>query len=698
MPGTARLEAYFQALTSGNRQVFRDLCASVSFETSEVPDGASAVAHYLDSPSYVTAGAKLLSVRNATVEKFSVGYDGALSVVGGSGTAAFGTLGGRGMNLGNGTLYQNVNYPGCWEFFSGVVIRDGGTLRLQASGYSKTSSDPVIAAEQTWNNGAVTFKALTVDITDTASASGSLLMDLMVASSSMFSVTKAAYVTLGGSGCGLSLGSGGNWIYGAGINLYSGASFSIGNGFPGTGGASMTRPDTDTMALLTGGTERVRITSAGNVGIGTTSPGEQLSLGGYGAIQAVTGNSYGYLTHQYGSDNGSDHLSLAGNFRRTSGSAGTIGTAALGVAEVLVITGGNGSAAGEIRLATGGVGASLADRLTVKWHGDIGIGTSTPDGRLHVASGTLTADTAPVFTGTQTWNNGTIAFTAFKVNVTDTASASGSLLMDLQVGGTSKFAVRKDGRLSIADSLIMTGSAATSYVSSTYAGGAGTISMRITFPDQGSVFDDGIMIGSADQLLISSRAITFGTLVQAWRRNNGTTVAPIAIFSGDSACAFLGGLDASASLLLYGSAGYNPYSVGLVASSGGRLFFWFHQSIANNDFEIGLRGTGFSGWSDRVTAGYGENYILSFESDIRDAANAVSFGFRSKTTLSTAGACLLAAYNNTTLKFSVDKDGNVAAAGTLKFGTHSAIGAETVTGYVTITDAAGNSRKLAVVS
>ena len=46
-------------------------------KTSVVPDGASAVAHYLDtSTSYTTPGAKLLSVRNAGVEKFSVGYDG----------------------------------------------------------------------------------------------------------------------------------------------------------------------------------------------------------------------------------------------------------------------------------------------------------------------------------------------------------------------------------------------------------------------------------------------------------------------------------------------------------------------------------------------------------------------------------------------------------------------------------------------
>ena len=39
-----------------------------------------------------------------------------------------------------------------------------------------------------------------------------------------------------------------------------------------------------------------------------------------------------------------------------------------------------------------------------------------------------------------------------------------------------------------------------------------------------------------------------------------------------------------------------------------------------------------------------------------------------------------------------------AGTGNLKFGTHSAIGAETVTGYITIKDSGGTTRKLAVVS
>lgn len=41
---------------------------------------------------------------------------------------------------------------------------------------------------------------------------------------------------------------------------------------------------------------------------------------------------------------------------------------------------------------------------------------------------------------------------------------------------------------------------------------------------------------------------------------------------------------------------------------------------------------------------------------------------------------------------------NFEATGTMKFGTHTGIAAESVTGYLTVTDAAGNSRKLAVVS
>ena len=48
-----------------------------------------------------------------------------------------------------------------------------------------------------------------------------------------------------------------------------------------------------------------------------------------------------------------------------------------------------------------------------------------------------------------TWAASGTVFTAIKMNVTDTASAAGSLLMDLQVGGTSRFKVDKNGSISL---------------------------------------------------------------------------------------------------------------------------------------------------------------------------------------------------------------------------------------------------------
>ena len=43
------------------------------------------------------------------------------------------------------------------------------------------------------------------------------------------------------------------------------------------------------------------------------------------------------------------------------------------------------------------------------------------------------------------WNDGATTFTSIKVDVTDTASAAGSNLMDLKIGGVSKFRVDKAG-------------------------------------------------------------------------------------------------------------------------------------------------------------------------------------------------------------------------------------------------------------
>lgn len=59
---------------------------------------------------------------------------------------------------------------------------------------------------------------------------------------------------------------------------------------------------------------------------------------------------------------------------------------------------------------------------------------------LTVSSATHTTS-APVLDAAQTWNAGGVTFTGMKLNVTNTASAAGSKLLDLQVGSTSNFQV-----------------------------------------------------------------------------------------------------------------------------------------------------------------------------------------------------------------------------------------------------------------
>jgi hypothetical protein len=54
---------------------------------------------------------------------------------------------------------------------------------------------------------------------------------------------------------------------------------------------------------------------------------------------------------------------------------------------------------------------------------------------------------ANIYDMTDTWNNAGTTFISVKMNVTDTASHALSKLMDLQVGGASKFGVSKSGHV-----------------------------------------------------------------------------------------------------------------------------------------------------------------------------------------------------------------------------------------------------------
>ena len=70
-----------------------------------------------------------------------------------------------------------------------TYVETGGTV---------TASDPVLDLSQTWNNGAVTFTGLKLNVTDTASAAASKVFDFQVGGSSVVNATRGGLLLASG--------------------------------------------------------------------------------------------------------------------------------------------------------------------------------------------------------------------------------------------------------------------------------------------------------------------------------------------------------------------------------------------------------------------------------------------------------------------------------------------------------------------
>jgi hypothetical protein len=141
----------------------------------------------------------------------------------------------------------------------------------------------------TWNAGATVFTAIKMNVTDTASATGSKLIDLQVNGTTRFDVDKNGQVEIS-----------------AGTALLPSLA-ALGDANTG-----MWFPAADTIAWSTAGSERMRIRSDGNIGIGTTGTADSAiyvirnitgattaySLNFAGLIQSdVTGSATGIFTN-----------------------------------------------------------------------------------------------------------------------------------------------------------------------------------------------------------------------------------------------------------------------------------------------------------------------------------------------------------------------------------------------------------------
>lgn len=115
----------------------------------------------------------------------------------------------------------------------------------------------------------------------------------------------------------------------------------------------------------------------------------------------------------------------------------------------------NGSSllgAGDLVISSGGSPGGSTTQVQFNdagaFGGDAGLAFDKTTGKLTVGGKTITAS-APVLDLSQSWNASGATFTGIKFNVTSDVSALGSLLMDLQVGGTSKFSVNKAGNVNL---------------------------------------------------------------------------------------------------------------------------------------------------------------------------------------------------------------------------------------------------------
>ena len=89
--------------------------------TSGVADGASAIGHELDTiTSLATGGAKLLSIKNATVEKFAIDKDGNIITSGGNSTWV---------------ALPADGHTGIGAAIYAAVLAGGGTVQLLAGTY-----------------------------------------------------------------------------------------------------------------------------------------------------------------------------------------------------------------------------------------------------------------------------------------------------------------------------------------------------------------------------------------------------------------------------------------------------------------------------------------------------------------------------------------------------------------------------------
>jgi|HubBroStandDraft_4_1064222.scaffolds.fasta_scaffold00021_58 hypothetical protein len=200
------------------------------------------------------------------------------------------------------------------------------------------------------------------------------------------------------------------------------------------------------------------ITGAGSAGGATTGNG---GTGGAFNVTLGAGGAHGGTTTNTGGVGGAFSLTPgAGTQGAATGAGGAAGTYTIAGAAGGAggSTSGTGGAGSDFLVTTGTGGAATSGSTTGRGGNVVftlgsagGTGTAGAPGQFEVTGGTVAAaNTTPFFNETGTWNTTGVVDAGIFENITNTASGSGSKLIDLQASSTSQFALASQASNSFA--------------------------------------------------------------------------------------------------------------------------------------------------------------------------------------------------------------------------------------------------------
>jgi hypothetical protein len=193
------------------------------------------------------------------------------------------------------------------------------------------------------------------------------------------------------------------------------------------------RPTTDTLAIATGGSERLRIDSSGRLGLGTSSPSELLTVGGATVNIGLFNSTPGTTVSPSFSTINFYGFSQDANGNIASISAGNSQTNEYG---------------GVLRFSTNTTGATHTERMRIDSSGRVGIGTTSPNGTLDINNGAAVFSNSGSYIGGIGRANGLIGGTTSELAIT-TSAAQGLLF---GINNTERMRLDSSGRLGLGTS------------------------------------------------------------------------------------------------------------------------------------------------------------------------------------------------------------------------------------------------------